>query len=155
MLEFANLDLDGIATALADQEGYEHRWLLDPHTGEMAFWTRDSGLDGEPVDLDEVDLISINPLPSWVWYQDMVDFAEQVSDDRAGRRLGRALDGRGAFRRFKAELHQRCPELVPAWYAFRDIRAARRAAEWLEENNLVPEEQAKAYLDANPDPPVP
>ena len=155
MLELADLDLDEIAIALADQEGYEHRWLLDPQTGEIAFWTRDSGLDGEPVDLDEVDLIAIDPLPSWVWYQDMVDFAAQVSDDRARRRLGRALDGRGAFRRFKAELHQRCPELVPAWYAFRDTRAARRAAQWLQENGLVPDEQAKAYLDTHPDPPVP
>jgi len=67
VLELSELDLDEIATALADQEDYEHRWLVDPRTGEIAFWSRDSGLDGEPVDLDEVDLIGIDPLPSWVW----------------------------------------------------------------------------------------
>lgn len=156
MLELNGLDLDEIATALADQNDYEHRWLLDPRTGETAFWTRDTGLDGEhPVDLDEVDLLPIDPLPSWVWYQDMVDFAEQVSDERAGRRLGRALDGRGAFRRFKAELHEEYPEFLPAWYAFRDTRAACRAVEWLQENDLVPDEQADAYFAAHPDPPVP
>jgi len=33
----------------------------------------------------------------------MADFAERISDGRAGRRLARAIDGRGAFRRFKAE----------------------------------------------------
>ncbi|MDH4363866.1 MAG: UPF0158 family protein [Acidimicrobiia bacterium] len=155
MLELSELDLDEIATALADQEDYEHRWLVDPRTGEIAFWSRDSGLDGEPVDLDEVDLIGIDPLPSWVWYRDLVDFADQVSDDRARRRLGRALDGRGAFRRFKAELQQGWPELVPAWYAFCDTRAARRAVEWLQDNGLVSDEQATAYLDSLPDPPIP
>jgi Uncharacterised protein family (UPF0158) len=156
MFQLDDLDLDEIATALADQEGYEHRWLLDPRTGEIAFWTRDLGLDGEhPVDLDEVDLIAIDPLPSWVWYQDMVDFAEQIRDERAGRRLGRALDGRGAFRRFKAELHEEYPEMLPAWYAFRDARATRRAVEWLQENDLIPDEQADAFFAAHPDPPIP
>jgi hypothetical protein len=156
VLELNGLDLDEIATALADQDDYEHRWLLDPQTGEIAFWSRDTGLDGQhPVDLDEVDLLAISPLPSWVWYQDMVDFAEQVSDERAGRRLGRALDGRGAFRRFKAELHEEYPELLPAWYAFRDTRATRRAVEWLQENDLIPDERADAHFAAHPDPPVP
>lgn len=156
MFQLDDLDLDEIATALADQEGYEHRWLLDPRTGDIAFWTRDLGLDGEhPVDLDEVDLIAIDPLPSWVWYQDMVDFAGQVRDERAGRRLGRALDGRGAFRRFKAELHEEYPEMLPAWYAFRDARATRRAVEWLMENDLIPDEQADAFFAAHPDPPIP
>jgi len=30
MPELSRLDLDEIATALADQGDYEHRWLLDP-----------------------------------------------------------------------------------------------------------------------------
>jgi hypothetical protein len=38
-----------------------------------------------PVDLDELDLICIDPLPSYIWYQDMADFADQISDERAGR----------------------------------------------------------------------
>jgi hypothetical protein len=54
-----------------------------------------------------VNLICIDPLPSHVWYQDMADFAERVSDDRAGRRLARAIEGKGAFRRFKDESQSR------------------------------------------------
>ena len=47
-------------------------------------------MDGQtPVDLDEIDLIGIDPLPSWVWYQDMADFAEAIADERAGPRLTR------------------------------------------------------------------
>jgi hypothetical protein len=41
------------------------------------------------VDLDELDLVCIDPLPSYVWYQDMADFAERISDERVGRRLAR------------------------------------------------------------------
>jgi hypothetical protein len=41
----------------------------------------------------------------------MADFAERISDKRARRRLARAIDGRGAFRWFKAELHDEYPHL--------------------------------------------
>jgi hypothetical protein len=43
--------------------------------------------------LDELDLIPIEPLPPWVWYRDMVDFAEGISDSRAGRRISRISAG--------------------------------------------------------------
>jgi hypothetical protein len=150
------LDLDEIATALADQTSYEHRWLINPQTGEIAFWTADTGIDGQtPVDLDELDLVCIDPLPSHVWYQDMADFAERISDERAGRRLARAIDGGGAFRRFKDELHEEYPDLLPAWYAFRDVRAKRRAVEWLVDNSLITDDTAHRFLNDHPDPDLP
>jgi hypothetical protein len=85
----------------------------------------------------------------------MADFAEGISDERAGRRLARAIDGRGAFRRFKDELHEEYPHLLPAWYAFRDVRAKRRAVEWLVDNSLVDDESANRFLTEHPDPELP
>lgn len=126
-----------------------------PAFGQIAFWTSDTGIDGEPVDLDEVDLIPIDPLPSYVWYEDMADFAEGVSDDTAGRRLGRAIRGKGAFRRFKNALYQENPELVAAWHDFRDARAKRRAVEWLLDRRLVGAEAANQFLNEHPDPGLP
>jgi hypothetical protein len=156
MIELAVVDLDEIATALADQESFDHRWLLDPRTGQVTFWSRDLGIDGQsPVDLDELDLIAIDPLPSWVWYQDMADFADGISDEQAGRRLARAIRGRGAFRHFKAELHEEYPELVPVWYAFRDARASCRAVEWLAEQDVVDDVQVRQFLAGHPDPALP
>ena len=68
VLDLSSIDLEEIANALADQTGCEHRWLINPGTGEIAFWTADTGIDGQtPVDLDELDLVVIDPLPSWVW----------------------------------------------------------------------------------------
>jgi hypothetical protein len=79
VLNLSSLDLEEIATALADQTDYEHRWLFNPTTGEVVFWTSDTGID---------------------------DFAGQISDERARRRPARAIQGKGVFRRFKTELHQ-------------------------------------------------
>jgi hypothetical protein len=156
MLVLSKLDLEEIANALADQTDYEHRWLMDPETGEILFWTRDGGIDGEmPVDLDELDVVPIDPEPSYVWYQDMVDFVEGISDDRAGRNLGRAIQGRGAFRRFKDYLHEDLPDLVPIWYAFSDVRAKRRAVEWLVDNSLVDDPEARSFLESLEDPDLP
>ncbi|MEU4243517.1 hypothetical protein [Actinoplanes sp. NPDC026619] len=108
MLEIDKFDLDEIAFALSDQNVYdEHLHLVDPETGEIVLWTWDGGIDGKtPVDLDDLDrdLVAIRPLPSYVWHEDMADFTELVSDDQAARRLARAINGRGAFRRFKDEL---------------------------------------------------
>ncbi len=156
MLDLSSLDLGEIATALADQTDYGHRWLINPQTGEIVFWTSDTGIDGQtPVDLDELDLICIDPLPSYIWYRDMADFADQISDERAGRRLARAIQGKGAFRRFKAQLHEEHPQLLPAWYAFRDARACRRAVEWLADNSLVHDDAVTRFLDEHPEPTLP
>jgi hypothetical protein len=138
VLDLGSLDLDEIAEALADQNDYDHCWLIDPRTGSVEFWTRDAGIDGEtPVEIDELDLVPIDPLPSYEWYRDMADFAAGVSDDRAGRRLGRAIQGRGAFRRFKDELHEESTRRPPTatWSSTRtpicpDRRSRTAAAHW-------------------------
>jgi hypothetical protein len=157
MLDLSKLDLDGIATALADQtDYYEQCWLINPQTGELAYWTRDLGIDGHtPVELDDLDLLPINPLPSNVWYQDMADFAEGVSDQRAGRDLARALQGKGPFRRFKNKLHGGYPDLLSAWHAFSDARATHRAVDWLVDNSLVDEAAGRRFAIDHPVPELP
>jgi hypothetical protein len=85
----------------------------------------------------------------------MADFAEAITDDRAGRRLARAIQGKGAFRRFKDELCEEHPDLLPAWYAFCDARATRRAVRWLADNSLIDDEAADRFLASHPDPDLP
>jgi hypothetical protein len=57
-------------------------------------------------------------------------------------RLARAIQGKGAFRRFTDELHQQHPHLLPAWHAFRDTRAQHRAVDWLADNSLIDNDAA-------------
>ncbi len=156
MLELSALDLEEIATALQDQTDYEHQWLIDPKTGEIVFWTADCGIDGtNPVDVDELDLIAIDPVPSRVWFGDMADFAEGISDEVAGARLERSLRGRGAFRHFRDELYRCRPDLVSVWLSFHRARARRRAVGWLVDVQLVDDAAAQQYLAEHPDPVLP
>ena len=100
-------------------------------------------------------MICIDPQPAYVWYQDMVDFVEGISDERSARSLGRAIQGSGAFRRFKDRLHADFPQLLPPWYAFRDSRGVGRAVQWLVDNSLVDAEDATRFLTGHPDPDLP
>jgi len=153
MLDLGGIDVEEIATALADQTDYEHRWLLDPRTGQVAFWTSDSGIDG--YEIDELDLIPIDPLPSYVWFQDMADFADGISDSAAGLRLTQSLQGRGAFRRFKNQVYEHHPELISPWHALRDARAQCRAVEWLLDQGLIHDSAAQQFASDHPDPGLP
>jgi hypothetical protein len=40
VLDLSSIDLEEIANALGDETGYEHHWLINPDTGEIAFWTQ-------------------------------------------------------------------------------------------------------------------
>ncbi len=156
MLDLGAIDIEEVATALQDQTDFEHRWLVDPRTGGLSFWTSDTGIDGEnPVELDDLDLIPIDPLPSHVWFEDMVDFAGGISDLSVGTQLAQALQGRGAFRRFKNQIYQRHPDLIATWHEFRDIRAQRRAVAWLLDEGLIDEGAAAKFTDDHPDPQLP
>ena len=46
VLGLGTIVVDGIAPALADQTDYEHRWPIDPRSGEVVFWTSDTGIAG-------------------------------------------------------------------------------------------------------------
>jgi hypothetical protein len=61
----------------------------------------------------------------------------------------------GAFRRFRSELHEEYPDLLPVWYVFRDTRAKRRAVEWLTEKSLIDDAAAASFLSSHPDPALP
>jgi hypothetical protein len=151
VLDLNSLDLDEIASSLADQTDYDHLWLINPATDEVVLWTADTGVDGHnSVDLDELGLVGVRPLPSWEWYQDMADFADQITDEQAGQRLALAARGKGRLSSVQDELHEECPHLLRIWCAFRDARAKRRAVQWLADNSLIADERAQRFLTEHP-----
>src|SRR5271166_745888 len=77
---------------------------------------------------------------------------DATTDERAGRRLARVIQRKGAFRRFRDELREEYPDLLPAWYAFRDARGRRRAARWPGGNSLTEDQAAELFLTGHADP---
>lgn len=63
-------------------------------------------------------------------YRDMEWFIGSVRDPALARRLDRAIEGRGAFRRFRDALSERPVEL-DEWFAFSEERQLGRARAWL------------------------
>jgi Uncharacterised protein family (UPF0158) len=70
-------------------------------------------------------------------YDDMVDFAATRPDQRLRERLDRALDGRGAFRRFKDVVFA-WPGDREDWLVFAEDRRRGRAREWLADAGYRP-----------------
>jgi|GEM_PF-707155 len=63
-------------------------------------------------------------------YEIMIEFAETVENAKISDELFRALNGKGAFRRFKDVLH-RHPKIRERWFAFKDEREKEEAREWM------------------------
>ena len=68
---------------------------------------------------------------------EVADFAASVADARLRERLEVALDGRGAFRRFKAALLDDLAER-DRWFSRRDARLRAAAREWLAAQGIEP-----------------
>ena len=125
------VDVRGVAEALDDGDR-DTAWWYDPSTGQVepgvAEWMVDAfGDDDEP---EERGLVPIESHGSRAAYDDMVTFASAVSDRRASDLLQRALEGRGAFRRFRDTLDE-FEDLVRPWRAFAQERSEIRAIDWL------------------------
>jgi hypothetical protein len=70
-------------------------------------------------------------------YNDMQRFIRTVADDRLRDHLWDAIQGRGAFRRFR-DLLARHPDVEEAWFEFKDARLRGRVVAWLEANGIEP-----------------
>jgi hypothetical protein len=131
-----DVDLDELCQAIEDGS-YEHDYYLDLDSGEILFLSE--YMDGEE-NTKLKDEIEENPdryelIPkaqSREGYDDMVDFIATVTDEHLAELLELAVDGKGAFRRFKDVL-SRYPKEQGRWFRFRDDRSVERALEWLDE----------------------
>jgi hypothetical protein len=131
--------LDELASHLDGPSEFDEGWMLEVATGQL--WPRDPmGMAGteEPEDFDDPDAFkAVIALGSRVGYGDMEDFIATVTDDQLADRLAVAIQGKGAFRRFKDTLHQ--DELWwGRWLTFSSERWLGRARWWLADAGLRP-----------------
>ncbi|ALE75552.1 hypothetical protein AD006_05690 [Pseudonocardia sp. EC080610-09] len=144
MLDPGRVDLAALADALDDRSP-DTRWYLDPSGGGIAAYG--PGETGPPPG----GWVEIDRVTSRESYRDMSDFTAGVQHRRAAALLDRAIDGRGAFRRFKNTLFE-FPEVRDQWYRFRDARSRRRAVDWLAGAGLITEPDAERLRARYPDP---
>ena len=130
------IDLDKLCSAMADSS-YEHEYYLDLETGEILFISdyMDDEETGKLKDQVEEDSDRYERIPeaeSHEGYEDMVDFIATVKDERLVELLEVAINGKGAFRRFK-DMLLNYPEERESWFQFKDDRMEEKALEWLDD----------------------
>ena len=115
---------------------------LDLLTGQM--WPQ-AAID-YALETSEQDDAQADDPARWLWvhcegssagYHDMVQFIGTVDNPGRADRLGIAIEGRGAFRRFKDVL-ARWPGELDRWYGYADDRQRGRARAWLAEAGYHP-----------------
>lgn len=111
---------------------------LDLTSGEI--WLDSVFDDSDDLDEDDDDpdrWLYVWPEGSRRAYNDMVDFIATRESRALTARLERALEGRGAFRRFKDTLLD-WPEDREDWFVFSEDRRRGRAREWLADAGYRP-----------------
>lgn len=120
-------DLDEVASLL---EGDGEGGYLDLQTGEVV-----RAAMTDPAEVGEDEAVDVDEDPErWLFlesegsrggWRDMADFAATVGDAALRSRLDAAIEGRGAFRRFRDEIDR--AGLVDRWRGFSDDRKLGRA----------------------------
>lgn len=77
----------------------------------------------------------IEAVPSRIQYQWLDDFIRQVEDPVVKGRMEAAINGKGAFRRFK-DILLTLPDERRRWFEFRDARMRERIVEWVAEQGV-------------------
>jgi hypothetical protein len=132
------IDMDMLEAAMEDSD-LTNRYFLNLVTGKVVFFSEYVGLSNEDEQLlEEIDgsddYVAVERIPSHEAYQWMVDFVDEMvapTDEHVAEKLSIALNGKGAFRRFKDTLHGVDDQWLQAWYQWRDKRLKAAVDEWL------------------------
>lgn len=159
------VDLDEIALIMEIFDDFDSIRLFDTETGEIVDIPSEVMSAVESGDEDEIDdlpewekdfigtaesvlsdetgrYVEIPRKPSYESYNLMLEFTGSVKGSRLREKLDIALDGKGAFRRFKNVLSG-YPEEKKRWFAFKDRRLKQEVIEWLNSLGIMPLEESK------------
>ena len=141
LLRTLPVDLEELAGVL-EGDPLSGSGRLDLNTGEVwpaaaIEYARETGEEDDDTSEDPDRWLWVQNTGSRAGYRDMAEFIDTVADPDRADRLGIAIQGRGAFRRFKDTL-ARWPSDLDRWYAFSDDRQRGRARAWLAEEGYRP-----------------
>lgn len=127
--------LDDVIEAL-DFVNMEHDAYYNPLKNEIFYSDICDYTDLNEDELDELFRNSIE-LPTQYEineYSMIEEFIETIEDVRVYNQLQIAINGRGAFRRFKDTCINF--DIIEDWYKFRDEKYKEIAIEWCNDNNI-------------------
>ncbi|MEA3501061.1 MAG: UPF0158 family protein [Candidatus Marinimicrobia bacterium] len=132
MGKYSEVLIDNIIDAL-DNTNYEIRYYFNKKTKETKYFTDhdDEDILKNEKKLDRNNWISIKGMKSYQKYNLMKDFVSK-QDGKLKELLVIALDGKGAFRRFKDVLYE-FPEIQKKWYEFKREWMKQKAIDFLED----------------------
>ncbi|MFE5703717.1 hypothetical protein [Rhodococcus koreensis] len=133
------VDLEMLATELDGDLGISTGGYLDLHTGDVvdegitdpAMVGQDAAVD---VETEHDRWLRFDRTGSRDGWRDMAAFAQRQQDSALRERLERAIEGKGAFGRFRDLVHQE--SLADQWYAFATDRQLGRAREFLADQGI-------------------
>lgn len=160
MMKKSKVDVEDIAMIIENQDRSGTQYYLNTETGEVAaipdelMSALEEGESCEGLPAWELQLLpqakeifggseryeEIPTRPSYEGYNLMVEFSEEVKSHKIRRELSIALDGKGAFRRFKNVLRD-YPDVEKEWYKFKSERDREVVKEWLESIGIEMEEE--------------
>ena len=134
------IDLGELCDAM-ENSSFENEYFLDLETGEILFVSEYSDNEETEKLKDQIEEESdryerIPEAESNEGYQDMVDFIAAVEDEHLVELLEGAINGKGAFRRFKDVLLN-YPDERERWFNFKDNRIEEKALEWLDDIDVT------------------
>jgi hypothetical protein len=156
------VDIDDIALAMQfSDEIEESTQFLDTETGEVVNifrsvmddieegnaeaigdypeWMKEMADDAEAMLNDEKGrFVEIPKISSHEAYEFMENFLWGIKDEKIKDRLLRAIQGRGAFRRFKDTISE-WPDLEKRWYEYEEEAIRKEVLDWLESIGIEPE----------------
>ncbi len=135
------LDLDEVCEDY-EYSSFERSHYIDLETGDVLLVVHHSGV-GEQNEKnkkrieeeDEGRYVKVPSADSREGYRDMQDFIMTVDDEGLKEKLRPAIDGKGAFHRFKAVLNE-YPEVRERWSEFKKQRRKERVISWLERKGI-------------------
>jgi hypothetical protein len=130
------------------EELYEQAYEIDPESppelevllenGDLQDWQKEAVLEADQVETGYGSrFIRVPNADSHAGYRDMERFIGTIGDERLKDRLWRAIEGRGAFRRFKDVLFA-YPDERESWFEFKDRRLEKRVIGWLALQGIEP-----------------
>jgi Uncharacterised protein family (UPF0158) len=168
MAKKLRVDIFEVADAMESSFNGEHHHYLDTETGEVILipdeilsaiqdheseevrdfrdWEKSFAEDAKKIESDKHKrYIEIPALESWEGYRHMEAFAETVRDKSLQEKLAIALDGKGAFGRFKNALLD-YPTERERWFEFKNKQMAEEVRQWLESIEIEPTSEHSVSL---------